>query len=518
MAIDATSGSASRAADSRTARQRVALFKATASEPAKALANCMAVIPVSLPAIDLLRQEFVTEAQQEHVAEVLLSGLLQRVDETESDERCQYEFFGDGGDPGTTERVRDLLLDDVPIDRTVSVLNRISQLIRDRAGNTLKSFEAFLTAFKESGTALGEGALPLATVGLDVLRRLGGPHAVLAKRYEPVLSISEKAAGDVPTEDLEIDFPPLQSCEYESATIVAILERFDFETATLQRKTRSRQSSRRWALHRLRAAAWGYTEMLSPESGEEINLDMIDIPGGSFRMGATKSEPESSDRERPQHEVTIQPFYLSRYPISQAQWRVVAGYESVGRKLNPDPSHFKGDNRPVEQVSWEDAKEFCQRLSAKTGRDYRLPSEAQWEYACRAGTTTPFHFGETITTDLANFNGDYTYNGGPKGHSRGETSELGIFLTNNWGLHDMHGNVWEWCEDDWHDNYEGAPKDGSAWVESEGKETRKLLRGGSWFFNPMDCRSAGRFNSPQGDICHDVGFRVCCVPPRVLPS
>ena len=159
----------------------------------------------------------------------------------------------------------------------------------------------------------------------------------------------------------------------------------------------------------------------------------------------------------------------------------------LNRELKADPSRFKGDNRPVEQVTWFDAVEFCQRLSQYTKRNYRLPSEAEWEYACRAGTTTPFHFGETITSELANYNAESTYGDAPKGESRGETTEVGSFgVANGFGLYDMHGNVYEWCADQYHDNYEGAPTDGSAWIEeiNDNDNHSRLLRGGSWYFNP----------------------------------
>jgi formylglycine-generating enzyme required for sulfatase activity len=207
---------------------------------------------------------------------------------------------------------------------------------------------------------------------------------------------------------------------------------------------------------------------------------------------------------------------LGRYLITQAQWRVVAGYEPITKDLTPNPSRFKGDNLPVENIRWVDAQEFCQRLSAKTGKNYRLPSEAEWEYACRAGTVTPFHFGETISTELANYQGSETYNNGPKGEYRGETTKVGVFPANPFGLYDMHGNVWEWCEDDWHGNYEGAPSDGSAWVELDRSNTYKLVRGGSWFNLPFSCRSASR--SSFNGINYDVGFRVVCEPPRILLS
>jgi formylglycine-generating enzyme required for sulfatase activity len=206
----------------------------------------------------------------------------------------------------------------------------------------------------------------------------------------------------------------------------------------------------------------------------------------------------------------VQPFFMGKYQVTQAQWQAVAKFPQVNRELNPDPSRFKGANRPVEQVSWDDAIEFCSRLSQDTGRPYRLPSEAEWEYACRAGTTTPFHFGETITTDLANYDGNYTYGQGPKGVYREETTEVGSFgVANNFGLYDMHGNVWEWCQDEWHDSYDGAPTDGSAWLGNEEGSDTRLLRGGSWGNDPGNCRSAYR-NYLSFFVIDDIGFRVAC--------
>ena len=243
---------------------------------------------------------------------------------------------------------------------------------------------------------------------------------------------------------------------------------------------------------------------------QTFQLEMMLIPGGTFIMGSPKEEENSMDSERPQHEVTIEPFFMGKYQVTQAQWRFVAQLPQVNRELEQDPSHFKGDNRPVEQVSWEDAVEFCDRLSQYTGRTYRLPSEAEWEYACRAGTTTPFHFGETITTDLVNYNGNYTYGQGSKGVYRKETTEVGSFgVANNFGLYDMHGNVWELCQDDWHSDYEGAPIDGSAWLNNEEDNNGKLLRGGSWGINPAYCRSAFRYY-PYLDLYYTFGFRVVC--------
>jgi formylglycine-generating enzyme required for sulfatase activity len=250
---------------------------------------------------------------------------------------------------------------------------------------------------------------------------------------------------------------------------------------------------------------------------DEIRLDMVLIPGGTFMMGSPDNEEGAFDDEKPQHEVTVPQFFMGRYPITQAQWRVVAGYPQVDRELTPDPSNFKKkrDNRPAENVDWDDATEFCQRLSQRTGREYRLPSEAEWEYACRGGTQTPFSFGHYISTELANYNGS-EYGESPACERKGETTDVGSYPPNNFGLCDMHGNVWEWCEDDWHDSYEGAPTDGGAWLEEKRTETRRLLCGGSWNNDPGDCRSAFRGFNSRGNRYNGLGFRVLCVSPRAL--
>ena len=264
-------------------------------------------------------------------------------------------------------------------------------------------------------------------------------------------------------------------------------------------------------------------EYFTEDLGNGVELEMMLIPGGNFTMGAPETEERSRDSERPQHQVTVPSFCMGKYPITQGQWKAVAGLDKVERDLEADPSGFKGDRRPVERVSWYDAVEFCARLSNHTSREYRLPSEAQWEYACRAGTTTAFHFGETITTDLANYDGTSdkygSYGRGPKGKKRGETTPVGSFdVANAFGLYDMHGNVLEWCLDDWHDNYEGAPVDGSAWMNENDNfsqvEGDVVLRGGSWFVLPNLCRSAFRSldvrSAGRVDIIDVVGFRVVC--------
>lgn len=254
-------------------------------------------------------------------------------------------------------------------------------------------------------------------------------------------------------------------------------------------------------INRTQKTAQCYVEDL----GNGITLEMVLIPSGSFMMGSPEDELERDDSESPQHLVNIQQFCMGKYPVTQAQWKAVAALPQVNRELNPDPSNFKGVNRPVEQVYWYDAVEFCDRLAAHTKRPYRLPSEAEWEYACRAGTNTPFHFGETMTSELANY-------------SQHKTTEVGSFgVANNFGLYDMHGNVWEWCLDDWHDNYEGAPTDGSAWFENNNffyqKQGNAVLRGGSWTFALQDCRSASRININQtgrDKFLDHIGFRIVC--------
>ncbi|MEM9092552.1 MAG: formylglycine-generating enzyme family protein [Cyanobacteria bacterium P01_F01_bin.53] len=254
---------------------------------------------------------------------------------------------------------------------------------------------------------------------------------------------------------------------------------------------------------------------MTEELGGGITLDLMEIPGGIFTMGSPADELYRLQREGPQHQVRVPAFAMGKYAVTQAQWRTVAALPKVAESLNPSPAHFVGDHRPVEKVSWWEAVEFCQRLSAKSGVAYRLPSEAEWEYACRAGTTTPFHVGATLTADLANYRATSAYANGPKGNYREETTVVGSFPANAFGLYDMHGNVWEWCADYWHDSYEGAPTDGSAWLKDNLQAVR-LLRGGSWSDLPRFCRSAFRYPYFPVDRLSFIGFRLSCSAPRTL--
>ncbi len=316
----------------------------------------------------------------------------------------------------------------------------------------------------------------------------------------------------------------LQTFEYDVAIITSDdepreeLQTFEFDTVTVDHRGQ--------VIHRQQNQAFYFVEFLSeaPTKPSPLLIEMVAIPGGTFEMGSPPNEPERYDDENPPHTVTVQPFFLAKYPITQSQWRFVAQLPQVNRKLDPDPSRFKGNDLPVERVSWYDAVEFCDRLSQYTGRPYTLPSEAEWEYACRAGTTTPFHFGETITSELANYDATETYGAGPKGIYREKTTVVGSFkVANAFGLYDMHGNVWEWCLDDWHENYEGAPTDGSAWFDENDNLSQKqgnaVLRGGSWFDIPKLCRSASRLNNVRAVrnfIFLNVGFRVVCAVGRIL--
>ncbi len=262
----------------------------------------------------------------------------------------------------------------------------------------------------------------------------------------------------------------------------------------------------------------------SEDLGNGITLEMVAIPGGTFLMGTEDEEIERLVKkfgwegfrwERPQHRVTVSSFYMGRYPITQSQWKAIAATAKIDIDLETNPSNFKGDELPVETVNWYQATEFCKRLSRETKREYRLPSEAEWEYACRAGTTTPFYFGETITGELANYDASNTYAEEAKGEYRKQTTPVGQFPPNAFGLYDMHGNVWEWCADTLHDNYDGAPTDGSVWIE-DGNDNRSPLRGGSWYFNPYFCRSACRDFNYRRDYDFDLGFRVVCGAGRTL--
>ncbi len=493
--------SASSSSQTITAQERVSNFNVNASPLAQQLAGLLAAAPIiTMPVVRLIQDTMLDKSTQLQVAEVFLGGLLKplvKITLETDPEQVQYEFI-DG--------VRSELLKSIPVPDSEKVFDLVSRYVAKRLGKTLREFVAWLRDPSQIEDEEQAATIkPFAKVAEEILQQLG---------YQFAPKGTEVSGGEVgnggPAE------PELKTCTFEIATIkIQETPTFEFYVATLERKSQFLGFGNRWVINRQKQQGTAIIEVLEPD----VELELIEIPGGSFLMGSPEEELGSGDDERPQHQVTVPTFLIGRYPITQAQWRVVAGWEPVERELDANPAYFKdrsdSDRRPVEKVSWYDAKEFCARLSQKTKRDYRLPTEAEWEYACRAGTTTPFHFGETISTELANYDGNYTYGRGVKGESRGETTKVGYFqFANAFGLYDMHGNVYEWCEDDWHDNYKDAPTDGSAWLSSDGNTT-KVIRGGSWVNLPFNCRSAYR-NTYNPDLRSNfnLGLRVVRAAPR----
>jgi formylglycine-generating enzyme required for sulfatase activity len=307
------------------------------------------------------------------------------------------------------------------------------------------------------------------------------------------------------------------------------LRNLDFDVVSVDSTGRVREKHRSQAQY--------YVEDL----GASANLEMVQVPAGTFMMGIPFAAADQIATEQrrhlgkdirlakygnelvamqvPQRPVTVQSFFIARFEVTQAQWRSIAGLPRVARDLVSDPALFKGDDLPVEEVTWEDAIEFCARLSRATGRDYSLPSEAQWEYACRAGTTTQFYFGDTITSELVNYNGDYPYGLAPKGLKRGQTVSVGsVGWPNEFGLCDMHGNVAEWCMDSWHENYNNAPLDGRVWDTPGGSSGTgcgtdyRVVRGGSWLQGPWSSAERiplWRTNNKN----YFTGLRIVCSVP-----
>ena len=238
------------------------------------------------------------------------------------------------------------------------------------------------------------------------------------------------------------------------------------------------------------------------------NLDLIPIPAGQFLMGS----PNEFFAEAPAHPVTIpRPFALGKYPVTQSQWFAVTGQQPSASAFADAPDH------PVDSVTWDQAVDFCRQLSAQSGRSVRLPSEAEWEYACRAGTTTDFFFGpwgplndeSEVPREAKESLDDYAWfdlNSGDR------TQPVGLKLPNPSGLHDMLGNVWEWCADVWHGNYQAAPHDGAAWIEGADRQPRRCLRGGAWDMNAFRCRSSYRSFDHRNLATNRFGLRIVVDP------
>jgi formylglycine-generating enzyme required for sulfatase activity len=270
------------------------------------------------------------------------------------------------------------------------------------------------------------------------------------------------------------------------------LRAFAFDVVTLDRDGRETERRR------------GRAQQFSERLGKRAILHMVQIPGAAFTMGAPASDAGGSQLERPQRQVNVPPFYLGKTPVTIDQWRAVMGASPPGMKgLN---NRFRVSGRqPVVSVSWREAEAFCAQLSRTTRRAYRLPTEAEWEYACRAGTASPFAFGESITREVVNYDGDYLRLLG-QDCATIPVGSLGV--ANAFGLFDVHGNVWEWCRDCWHASYQDAPVDGSAWQRDADQGTR-VLRGGSWSAQARYCRAAARrFGGHPSVRSREIGFRV----------
>jgi len=384
-----------------------------------------------------------------------------------------------------------------------------------RVGQVLRSPETITPEEQQQGIRMGDRLFHLFGEGWNFppLRPLNFTVAKLVDSDEGLTLPLQTEQFTVATITLEPETSDRPSVD---------LQPFEFTVATPHQRLMSLGKNpkplkrAKWEIQRQQQQALQFIERLA----DDLILEMVSIPAGEFLMGSPPEEPERYDDENSQHSVEVPAFYMGRYPVTQAQWRFVAALSQVDRPLEADPSRFKGDDRPVEKVSWHDATEFCARLSQHTGRSYRLPTEAEWEYACRAGTTTPFHFGETIVPDLANYDWKQTYNQSKVTKEKdfeGTTPVDRFGVANDFGLCDMHGNVWEWCEDHWHGNYEGAPANGSAWLDEGAEEdARRVLRGGSWDYDPRDCRSASRIDFGAGSRYTSVGFRVVCFAPRTF--
>ena len=529
-------------------------FQADASAQAQRLLMVVAAAPVlTLPILRLLLEAKVKDVTTTlPLAEILVSGLL-RCHHTENSDTLahtlQFEL-----DPGVAELLGERLS---PAD-TLDVIRAVSDVLERRWNQlgTGQSFEAILTdpntPLPEQFKDLKDGLRHFATVTADRLERLPG------KAYRDFAAKLRQGAGLEPADPFpakQFNFAPIDIECAQLQRHPGVVE-LPFSTAEIQElpaqafvfTTASLESGNPEPVYH-EATRLGYQEMLpvlrTPEPSNTANgarkqqgiaLPMLHLPPGRFLMGSPANEPGRYDDEGPQHEVQLKEFFLSQTPITQAQWRAVAQWQRREHEdgelwpeaLDADPvaklddaERFAGERRPVVNVSWHDAMAFCQRLRLRTGKNYTLPSEAQWEYACRAGTTTPFHFGDTISTKLANYNGNQVYGNSEKGEYRQQTMDVDSFPANPWGLHDMHGNVWEWCADRWHSNYREAPEDGGARINEKTKETknemnRRLLRGGSWVASPARCRSAYRYDDFPGYRSSGIGFRVCCLPQDLI--
>ena len=515
-------------------------FRATASPLARRLAGFMAIAPVQMSVIHLIQQTVLTESNQLHVAEVFMSGLLKSFPISENSIYLKYDFI---------EGIRSILRDYISVTDSYLVIEKVSEYIAKRYGLSSRNLDALLAENNPLDPQVASGILPFARLKAEVLREWGGEFTRVAAGLENQVTkqewLQELNLQSFPVEVATIIFEEIEINNESSQGLSQELVKLSFETVFFNRRGEIIQKKPCEVYH--------YDEPLgiipptsskkskkSPIQNPESKITMLYIPEGEYWMGSPEDEKDRYDDESPQHKVKISPFFMGQTPITEAQWRFVANLPQEQQELNLNPSD-NGDDHPVVKVNWQDAIEFCARLSRYTRRNYRLPSEAEWEYACRAlplekqspqnpkseiRNSFPFHFGETITSDLANYDGSVIYQEEPTGEDRGKTTPVTTFKPNAFGLYDMHGNVWEWCLDPWHENYNNAPTDGRIWDEENDnryqnilssidvlmEDTRNhVLRGGSWNTDPWYCRSAFRSYFDSRD--DDFGFRV--VSPRI---
>jgi len=479
--------------------ERVRRFWVSASPSARKLARLLVAAPIiTLPIVRIIQDTLLPRSHTYQIAEVFLGGLLKPLTTITPEVNPDEVLFG-----FVNEGIRDIILDGTPMTHSITVLDAVSRHVARRLNKSLREFSALLRKPNpdQKQTQDGIDLKAFALVQAKVLKRLGGDYTRFAEEIEREWQPSPTEKDPEPT--------PLPIFTAETVYVNRRGEIVGRETINIPY----------------------YDETLTREI-EPIR--MMAIPQGEFWMGSPESEEGRFDDESPQHLVKIPAFFMSQTPITQAQWRAIASLPQEGKELKLAPSRFKGDDLPVEKVTWQDAIEFCARLSRLTGRNYRLPSEAEWEYACRGIANPvvkesnqkpvypPFHFGETLTSNLANYRATEIYQQEAKGEYREKTTPVRSFTPNAFGLYDMHGNVLEWCLDPWHKNYEGAPEDGKVWDEKDNDNRyhdildntdvlikdggTHVLRGGAWGYGPRDCRSAYRYDL-GGLGSYYVGFR-----------
>ena len=344
---------------------------------------------------------------------------------------------------------------------------------------------------------------------------VGSPDGVFGSRTRAAIEVYQKEKGLAETAHLT---------EMQAESLEAL-------GREVQRKTAQRADDEAFARARRLDTAAAYEEYLKERPGgrhvaearrlqyeapkkrkvREVFRDcaecpeLVVVPAGTFRMGSPSREGSRDSDEGPVHEVRIsEPLAVGAYEVTFSEWDACVSRGGC-RGHRPSDLRWGRGNRPVINVSWEDAQSYVNWLSRRTGEEYRLLSESEWEYVARAGSTTPFHFGRTISTEQANYDGTQAYGSGRKGRYRKKTVPVGSFTPNQFGLHDVHGNVWEWVQDCWNDGYHGAPRDGGAWERSN---CSRVSRGGSWSLAPEFLRSAERNRFPASMRSGSGGFRI----------